>query len=165
MKPAVVLPLAFVLLLLMVIPVSAAPPIIETGHWDFPPVEVWPGICPGIVVIDHEVIDYRYTTYFDNQGNVKSIRLFVQGTQTYYNEANPEVQLIGKSAGSGDIDLNTGLYRTVSGLVSNLTYPGYGTVLVVSGHWEIYPDGHVGGKYSIEDPEDIEQFCSLLSGD
>ena len=67
-KPALLLALAFSLLL--AVPASADPPLIETGTWEDVYMPFDPQVCPGIEVWDHEVLTYRQTTYFDNESNV-----------------------------------------------------------------------------------------------
>ena len=164
MKPFAALSLAFVLLLLAVGPVSAAPPVIETGHLDIPPVEPYPGLCPGIVVLDHEVLDYRMTTFYNNAGEVRKITVHYTGTNTFYNQAKPEVQLVGHSSASAEFDLETGELINATGLVVNVTIPGEGSALILAGSWSLYPYSHDAGKDSFEDPEDIAQFCAYLTG-
>lgn len=166
MKPRLVLPLAIVLVLLLVVPASAEPPVIVTGEAveDFPPYV--PSPCPGFEVWDREVYTFRQTSFFDNDGNLLRIETHYIGTDNFYNPANPGVELSGHFSGTLEYDARTG-EMTARGLAVNITVPGYGVVLMRSGLWASFPnpDIHVAGKDSLEDPKDMEQFCSLLAGD
>jgi hypothetical protein len=53
--------------------------------------------------------------------------------------------------------------RLSCGAPYKITAPGYGTVLVRAG-LVISPNGHVAGKDSFVDPKDLNQFCSIMSG-
>jgi hypothetical protein len=161
-KPALLLAVA--LTLLVVVPVSAAPPDIYDGTWEdnYMP-DNWQ-VCPGIEVWDDEVATYRQTTYFDNQGNVKRIKIHFLGTDNFYNPENPDVVLIGGSSLIAEVDLQTGELINVRG-AGYITIPGHGRALVNAGLWSHYPDGHVAGKYFLEDPDDIAAFCSYLGGE
>jgi hypothetical protein len=50
-----------------------------------------------------------------------------------------------------------------TGVPYHITVPGYGTVLVRAGRW--FGDGHLAGKDSLDDPQDVAQLCALLAGD
>jgi hypothetical protein len=167
MKPAFALPLALVFVLLLVIPVSATAPVIETGTFGGEPYmlfdKTWP--CPGIEIWNDESGTYRQTAYLDNEGNVLRIQIHFLGFDNLYNPANPDVVLTGKFSATADVDLNTGQLVFVSGIPAHITYPGYGTVEVRAGRWLAYPIGHVAGKDSLIDPKDMAQFCPLLAGD
>ena len=121
-------------------------------------------VCPGIEVWDHEVLTYRQTAYFDNEGNLKSVKIHFLGMDNYYNPENPGVVLSGSFSLTTEIDLQTGEFINTRG-AGQVTIPGYGTAMVLAGLWSQYPDGHVAGKYSLEDPDDIAAFCSYLAGD
>lgn len=164
MKRVLILPLVLVLALLIAVPVSAGPPVIETGEFDIDFVPFDPSPCPGIEIHDPEVATYRMTSFFDNQGNLVRVRTHYIGVDHLYNPLNPDVVLTGSFSGSQEFDLRTG-EESVSGLPFHITVPGYGTVLVRAGRWSVYPSGHLAGKDSLFDPEDMEQLCSLLAGD
>ena len=84
---------------------------------------------------------------------------------TFYNPDNPGVVLSGKFSATAEVDLQTGEFVNGRGLPVHITIPGYGTALVRAGFWSHYPHGHLAGKDSFEDPEDLAAFCSYLSGD
>jgi hypothetical protein len=157
--------LALALAFLATVSVSAAPPIIETGTFEDNYMPFDPPLCPGIEVWDHEVATYRQTVFLDNEGNVKSVRLHFVGTDTFYNPENPGVELSGQFSATAEVDLQTGELVNARGLPVHITIPGYGTALVRAGFWSRYPNGHLGGKDSFEDPDDIAAFCSYLAGD
>lgn len=162
MKPAVVLALALVFALLIAVPASAAPPVVETGGMDMDYVAFDPSPCPGIEIRDHEVLTYRMTFFSDNQGNPVRTQIHIEGTDKFYNPANPDVVLSGHFVANFDINELTG-EQSEHGVPYHITVPGYGTVLLRAGLWDF--DGHTAGKDSLLDPQDMEQFCSLLAGD
>lgn len=141
---------------------SAAEPVIEFVSIDIDyMLEEQP--CPGIQVWNHEVITWRVTTFFDNYGSTKRVRLHItEGIDTFYNPDNPGVSLSGNFGGNGYIDLQTGDTINVSGIIAHITVPGYGRVFMYTGHWLLYPTIHLGGLYSLYDPEDMAEFCALL---
>ena len=55
MKPAFVLPLVFVMMLVMVAPVSAGPPVVSTTEYDIDYAAYDHTLCPGISIHNHEV--------------------------------------------------------------------------------------------------------------
>ena len=141
---------------------SAAAPVVVTDSVDVDePTAFQP--CPGIEVRDHEVFTVRVTYYFDNDGNMLRFKYHAIGTDNFYNQQNPGVVLSGSFTHNGEIDLRTGESKS-TGIPIHITVPGYGTVLVLAGHWSVFPDDHLAGKDSFEDPEDIAVFCSLLAG-
>ena len=167
-RPALALALAFSLLVAVpafAVPASAAPPLIETGEYDYHHMSPAFQVCPGIEVWDHEVGIYRQTTYFDKAGNVTGIKIHFSGMDHFYNPENPDVALSGRYSGSVDIDLETGEYIHGRGLPVHIVVPGYGTVLVRAGLWARYPDVHLAGVDSTEDPEGVAAFCALLAGE
>jgi len=164
MKLAVVLALA--LMLLAAVPVSAAKPVVI--DWVYEDDNVWSAApCPGFDVWDHEVLNVRTTLFYDDEGNLLREISLLKGTNTLYTLENPGVELVGETAITIHYNYVTGTgYGT--GLISNLTIPGYGTVFVQAGRWDqnlypVYPDSHLAGKDSFGDPEDIEQLCSYLA--
>lgn len=155
--------LAFVLMLLVAIPVSAAAPIVETGTYEQDYMPFGPSLCPGIEVWDHEVGTYRMAAFYDNKGNLLEVRTKYSGTDNFYNPANPGVVLSGDYAGTIVYDARTG--RTYGyGLAAHITMPGYGTVLLRAGNWSAFHDEQRAGKDSFDSAEDMEQFCSYLAG-
>ncbi len=164
MKPSLVLTLVLVLMLLLAGPVFADPPVVFTGTSDLDTPSPYIQPCPGIEVWDHEVLTYRQTVYFDNEGNVESIKLHFIGTDTFHNPANPGVELTGKFSATAEVDLETGEYINVRGLLGHINIPGYGGVLMRAGFWSRYPDSHDAGLDTLENPKDVEAFCSYLSG-
>jgi hypothetical protein len=161
MKPAVVLPLALTLFLLLAIPVAAAPPVVETGTFEDDYVPWDPSPCPGIVVRDHEVGTYRLTTFFDNTGNPVRFQWYIEGFDNLYNPANPDVVLSGHFVHNVQFDARAGA-ESHTGIPIHITAPGYGTVMVLAGRWSQFPNGHLAGKDSFNSPTDMAQFCSLL---
>ena len=157
--------LALVLTLLVAVPAFAAPPIIESGEYDYHHMSPAFQVCPGIEVWDHEVGTFHQTTYFDNQGNVRSVKAHFAGIDHFYNPENPGVVLSGRYSGSVDIDLATGDFINGRGAPVHIVVPGYGTVLIRAGFWSRYPQVQVAGVDSAEDPEGVAAFCSLLAGD
>jgi len=142
---------------------SATPPVIENGIFDDDyKIEFQP--CPGIEVWDHEVLTYRQTAYFDDQGNVTRVKIHFIGTDTFHTPQNPGVELSGHFTATTEIDLQTGEFIHASGVPIKITVPGYGAVLVREGFWKRYPNDHQGGKDSFADPDDLAVFCSLLAG-
>jgi hypothetical protein len=162
MKPSFALLLATALVLLLAVPVSATPPVVQTGSGDIDYVAFDSEPCPGIVIRDHEVYTYTITSFFDNQGNLVRTQIHAIGTDNLYNPLNPDVVLSGHFVHNFLIDERTG-EQTDFGVPYHITVPGYGTVLVEAGRW--FPDGRSVGKHSFGDPKDLEQFCSLLAGD
>ncbi len=144
---------------------SNAAPLVEYYTWDMDyMLETQP--CPGFEVWDHEILTIRITTFFDNDGNVKVIKTHVtDGVDNFYNPERPDFLLSGRFGGNAEIDLQTGNWVNVSGVTANVTVPGYGRVFKFTGHWLVYPTIHLGGLYSLEDPDDMAEFCSLLAVD
>lgn len=163
MKPAVVLTLAFVLLLLMVAPAYAGPPDIVTGTFtlDYEPI---PGICPDFPVYQLEVGTYREAYFYDNQGNLIRMKGHYAATDEWYNYNDPTKRLIGPLNASIEVDFVTG-ETTAQGVLTGVRVPGYGTVLMWAGRLVSSPGGRFVGKYSPADPKDREQFCALLASD
>ena len=161
MKSAFALPLALVFVLLVGVPVSAAPPVVETGAMEMDYVAFDPSPCPGTEIRDHEVLTYRMTTYSDKQGRPVRTQIHIEGTDSFYNPANPDVALSGHFTANISINDVTG-ETSEHGVPYHITVPGYGTVLVRAGLW--FQDGQIAGKNSLLDPKDMVQFCSLLSG-
>jgi hypothetical protein len=162
-KPALLLALA--LALLLAVPVSADGPVVYTGTWEDDYIPEAYQVCPGMELRDHEVLTYRETHYFDNEGNLTSIKIHFLGTDNWYNPQNPGVELSGSFSATTEVDLQTGEYINAHGLPVHITIPGYGTALVRAGFWSRYPNSHLAGKDSFEDPDDIAAFCSYLAGD
>ena len=161
--------LSFVLLLVLVfpllvaVPVSAAPPVFESGSFaeDSAVFDVSP--CD-FEVRDYEVANIRQTSYFDNEGNLVRVKMHLSGTDRVYNAENPEFFLTGSFAGSGEVDLETGELVFVSSIPWQITAPGYGTVLVRAGRWLHFPDDQVAGRNSFVIASDIAQLCEALGG-
>jgi hypothetical protein len=164
MKPGFVLSLALMFALLVVVPVSAAPPVFQDGSWEGD--WFWPAgtLCPGFAVKDHMQITYRQMTYLDNTGNVVRIQKHFSGIDNFSNADNPGIVLTGRTATLGGIDPNTLGDTYAKGLTFHITVPGYGTVLVAAGLWSQFPAVHIAGKDSFSNPEDLAQFCSALAG-
>lgn len=164
MKRAFVLPITLLLVLLFVVPVTAAPPVISTGTFDddYPAFE--PSPC-GFAVRNHEVGIYQSFAFYDNQGNLERLRFHFKGSDHFYNPANPAKVLSGTFSGVTEVDLNTGEFVLSSGLTIHITEPGCGTVMQRVGRWTRYPDAQLGGKNSLLVPSDVEQFCALLATD
>jgi hypothetical protein len=143
----------------MAVPVSAAPPVVETiqGVLDYP-VDIID--CPGIEVWDYESYTITITSYYDDQGNLLRAHQRFSGTDNLYNPANPGVVLTGRFGGAGHLDVRTGIWY-YSGVPFHITVPGYGTVMVRAGRW--YGPDHLAGKDSLLSPEDMEQLCSCLA--
>jgi hypothetical protein len=154
------------ILLIALVPVRvahAAPPLIENGTFETnEPLYLQP--CPSFVLWDHEVGTYRQTTYFDGQGNLTEIKLHFQATDNFYNPNNPGVVLSGLFTANAQVDLQTGAFINTSGIDAHLTIPGYGTVAFLTGHWLRYPDIHLGGLDTFQNPDDMAVFCSILAG-
>ena len=166
MRPAVVFSFVLVMMLLVVAPVSAGPPVVVTTEYDIDYAAYDNTLCPGISIHNHEVYTERLTLYYNNKGNLKRIQGHVDGIDNLYNFDNPGVVLSGHFAGNFELDPQTWELLSVTGVLYHITAPGYGTVLVRAGRWEVtYPDGHVAGKDSYIDPKDVEQFCSIMAGD
>jgi hypothetical protein len=107
----------------------------------------------------------RLTLQYDNMGNLKRIHAHVDGVDNFYNFDKPGVVLSGHFVGNFEVDPKTWELLSATGVPYHITAPGYGTVLVGAGRWEVtYPDGHVAGKDSNIDPKDVEQFCSIMAG-
>lgn len=161
--------LSFVLLfvlvfpLLIAVPVSAAPPVFESGGFteDSAVFDVSP--CD-FEVRNYEVASYRQTSYFDNEGNLVRVRLHLSGTDRVYNAENPEFFLTGSYVGNGEVDLETGEIVFATALPWHITAPGYGTVLVRAGRWLRYPDSQFAGRDSFVIASDIAQLCEALGG-
>ena len=162
MKPPFALLLALAFVLLLAVPVSATPPVVETVSAEDDYVAFDNDPCPGLVIRDHEVYTYTKTSYFDDQGNLVRTQIHAVGTDNLYNPMNPDVVLSGHFVHNFLIDERTG-EQTDFGIPYHITVPGYGTVFVEAGRW--FPDGRRVGKQSSGDPKDMEQFCSLLAGD
>lgn len=154
------------LVLLAIIParaVSAKAPVGESGSMDLNYL-IEPLLCLGIEVWDHEVLTYHQTTYFDNQGNPTIIKVLYQGVDNFYNPLKPDLVLSGKFTGTIEFDPYTGAAIRAFGLPVHINLPGNGTVLLRAGLWGSYPDLHLAGKDSSNDPKDIGLFCSLMAG-
>jgi hypothetical protein len=156
-----------ILVLVVLIPshsIYAAAPVKESGSMDLDyPIDYQ--VCPGIEVWDHEVLTYQQTVFFDNQGNPTIVKVLYQGVDHFYNKQNPNFVLSGKFTGTLEFDPYTGEAIGGFGVPWHLTVPGYGTVLVRAGLWSNYPDMHLAGKDSFNDPKDVAAFCSLLAVD
>jgi hypothetical protein len=164
MKRSVALPLALVLMLALAAPALAVPPVVYTGTFDEDYMASYLQPCPGIEVWTHEVLTFRQTVYFDNEGNVESVKVHFIGTDTFHTPANPGVELTGKFSATAEVDLETGEYINARGLPVHINIPGYGGVLMWAGFWSRYPDSHDAGLDTLQNPEDREAFCSFLSG-
>ncbi len=164
MKPAVILPLALVLLFLMVAPAYAGPPVVVTTEYEVDYAIYDNTLCPGIVVMDREVYTQRLTFYYDKDGNTTKILLHGDGYDNLYNADNPnDIVLSAHFTANGELDPATFDIVKITGAPYHFVSPGYGTVLLRAGRWELsYPDGQVAGKNSYNDPKDIAQFCSLF---
>jgi hypothetical protein len=161
-KAKLVVPLALVFVLLAAVPVYAGAPVIVTGEIDEDYVAFDPSPCPGIEIRDHELTNYRLTFFSDNQGNPVRFQVHAEGTDNFYNPANPDVVLSGHYIHNALSDQLTGDWYDF-GVPYHITVSGYGTVLQISGRW--FPDGRMVGKNSLDDPKDVAQFCALLAGD
>lgn len=164
MKRLLVLAGLLVLALALASPVAAAPPVIETGTLvdDYP---IWDSLCPGFVVWDREEISFRWTSYFDNEGNLIKGMTHYTGQDNFYNPANPGVVLCGSFSGIFHWADRKGPIVYASGLASSITIPGYGAVMLRAGRWDNYPNGHLAGKDSFDEPAAIAAFCAYLAGD
>ena len=158
-KPAFLL--ALVSVLLVAVPVSADRPIVVTVPHDID-YAVEPQLCPGIEVRNHEVYTERVTYSLDNEGNLLRLVVHVEGTDNFYNPANPDVVLSGYFVANFAINELTG-EQSEYGVPYHITVPGYGTVLVTAGRW--FPGGRMVGKNSYLDSKDMAQFCALMAGD
>ncbi len=155
--------------LLALLPLQAVfaeqPDFIPVSVDDTHPIE--PQLCPGIVIMDHEVFTTKGMLMYDNQGNLVKVRVSVQGEDSLYNADNPSFVLSGKWAGTQLLNPDTfpesiDVIRQ-TGLAWHLTFPGDGAVLMASGLWAGFPNVHLAGKDSFVDPKDLAQFCSLMS--
>ncbi len=164
-KRAFAAPLVLVFTILFAIPVSAAPPVFFSGVFESnqPAFETSP--CPGIVVFDHEVGAYQATAYVDSQGNWQRVTNHITGTDNFYNPENPDVVISGQFVTTYMLNVLTGA-ESWRGVPYHITAPGFGTVMVRAGLWSGpgFPDGQIAGRNSFLDPNDIQQFCSLLAG-
>jgi len=161
MKSAFALPLALAFALLVGVPVSAAPPVVDTGAMDMDYVAFDPSPCPGIEIRDHEVLTYRMTSFSDKQGNPVRTHIYIEGTDNFYNPVRPDIVLSGHFTANIDINEVTG-EQSEHGVPYHITVPGYGTVLVRAGRW--IQAGQIAGKNSLLDPTDVAQLCSVLAG-
>ena len=162
-KKAFAVPLVFVLVLLVALPVTAAPPVFETWPlYDESHLSFDRSLC-GFEVWDHEVATFQVKYFSDNQGNVQRIQMHVDGIDNFYNPANPNVVLSGKFVGTLVFDADWNVV-SAQGVPYHITAPGYGTVMVRAGKWVVYPDSQIAGKNSLLDPKDVQQFCSILAG-
>ena len=162
-KPALLLALGLVLL--VAIPVSADSPAIYDGTWEDNYMPFGDSLCPGIEVWDHEVLTFRQFVYFDQEGNVTSIKIHFLGTDTFHTPQNPGVELTGKFSATVEVDQQTGEFINTRGLAAHIIIPGHGTALVRAGFWSRFPTIHEAGKDSFNDPDDLTAFCSYLAGD
>jgi len=162
MKPAVILPLALVLAFLIALPVSAAPPVIETGSFTDDFLMEDPAPCPGIEIWDRQEGVYQDTYFFDNQGNLLRIHNHWLGSDTLYNPANPGVEFSGQFSFNHWYDALTG-QDTYSGNAWNLTAPGYGGILKDVGHFDT-ATGQFVGRHDFSDPEALARFCAIMVG-
>jgi hypothetical protein len=156
MRIATVFPLALVLVLVLVAPVSAALPVVVTGEVE----EQWPvyDMCPGHVIMDHTIYTYRDTTHFDNDGNVVRFHSYWSGFDDFWNADNPDFVLTGNYAMHYTFDALTGEEK-VTGSFFSITIPGYGKALKGSGLRNLTTDKRVG---NLIDPEEWASFCALL---
>ncbi|HEU5088020.1 MAG TPA: hypothetical protein VFT99_11260 [Roseiflexaceae bacterium] len=169
MKRFLALLLALVFALVLAVPVFAAPPVHESGTFDFDnPADDLAALClPDINVRirDHEFGTYQVTYYFDNQGNITRAQAHIEGYDNFYNEDDPSIVLSGHFILNTNYDLDTWEFVNARGVPYHITAPGRGTVLVRAGKWtKPYPDGQIAGKNSTVDPKDVKEFCSLIAG-
>jgi len=157
--------LSGVLLLLvaavLAVPVSAAPPVIETGEGEWEGLK-FPDLCPGFEVWDHMVYRYRATTYFAKDGEMSQFIIHYWGSDGLYNPENPGVALGGNFDVMMRYDPASNQWYD-SGIDFQITVPGYGAVILVAGRFLGDPGVHINGKNSFLNPADIEQFCSFLA--
>ncbi len=166
MKRTFALLLALVLALVIVVPVSADPPDVQVVTAEENYLAFDHSICPDIAIWDRELYTLRFTSYFDNQGNLVRVTIHGSGIDHFYNPENPGFELTSQHfVGNLEVDLQTGAWVNGRGVPYHLTVPGFGTVLLRAGLWTVYPDGHIAGKDSETDPKDMAQFCSLLASD
>jgi len=95
---------------------------------------------------------------------VTSVKIHFVGADNFYNPLNPDGVLSGSFSATAEVDLQTGEYINTRSLPVHITIPGYGTALVRAGFWSRYPDTHLAGKDSFEDPDDLAAFCAYLAG-
>lgn len=162
MKWTAVLPLALVLALVLVVPVTAAPPVVYTGEWDENYEITDPAPCSDFDVWDHTVGVYRDTYYYDGQGNLLRIHSHWSGTDTVYNPDNG-IEFSGRFSVNWWYDALTG-EETYSGQAWNITAPGYGAILKENGHNDT-ATGQLVGQHDFSDPEALARFCAIMAGD
>jgi hypothetical protein len=108
----------------------------------------------------------RFTSYSDNQGNLRRVMIHASGIDNLYNPEKPGFELTSRHfTGNLDVDLQTEAWVNGRGVPYHITVPGFGTVLLRAGRWTAYPDDHIAGKDSEIDPKDMAQLCSLLADD
>jgi len=165
MKLAVLFALAVILL--AAVPVSAAKP--EVIKWDYEDNSVWADALCGFPVGDHEVLTIRTTLYYDSKDKLVREEDLLQGVNIFYNWDNPGAELVAKTNVTIHVNFVTG-EAYVTGVLGNLTLPGYGTVQMMAGRWDWvlyhtdFEGSHLAGKDSLRSPQDVEQFCSYLAG-
>ena len=162
MKRLVILSLVLLLTLAAAIPVFADKPVVETGTLDDIPWELEYQPCPDLVLMDHEVGIYSVTWHYDREGNLVFLQNDWSGVDHLYNADNPDVVLTGHFSAHYRYNALTG-EESITGIMWNITVPGYGTVVVDAGRW-VPVTGKYVGKRSWDDPEDMAQLCSLLGG-
>jgi len=163
MKTKMIVLLSLVFVLLLAVPVSAAPPVVYTGEIDeaFPIVfEDGSGPCPDFPVYDHNVGTWRFTEYYDNDGVLLKTILHVSGTDNLTNPRNPGVVLSGHYAGTEIYNVRTGEWMA-PGTFWSITAPGYGTVLKEAGLYKT-ANGRLVGIHTSYDPAKMEVLCALL---
>ena len=162
MKRLVILSLVLLLVLVTAVPVFADKPVVETGTLDDVPwaLEIQP--CPGITLMDHEVGIYSVTWHYDREDKLIFLQNDWSGVDHLYNAANPDVVLTGHFSAHYRYNALTG-EESITGIMWNITVPGYGTVVTDAGRW-VPATGKYVGKRSWDDSEDMAQLCSLLGG-
>jgi hypothetical protein len=85
------------------------------------------------------------------------------GADNFYNPQNPGFVLSGSFVLVGNLNLQTGDF-IAHGVPVHITVPGHGAVYLRAGYWASYPNGHLAGIDSFENPADLAVFCSILAG-
>ena len=158
MRIAVVLPFALALALVFAVPVSAAPPVVETGEIE----EQWVSeLCPELTVINHAIWTYRETKYYDNDGNLTRHYTHWAGFDEFWNIENPDFVLKGTYSMHWTFDASKGEEK-VTGSIYSITLPGSGKVLKGAGLRNLTTGKRVG---VVLDPESIAEFCAVMAGE
>jgi hypothetical protein len=157
--------LSFVLMLVLAIPVSAAPPVVYTGEGEDTYIlvnEYGERPCPDFDVYNHVVYSWRSTEYYDNDGNLLRVISHGAGMDNLYNLNNPDVVLSGPYSAVEIYDARTGDW-SFPGTYWSITVPGYGTVFKEAGLYKT-KTGRLVGIHTSYDPDKMAVFCALLRG-